>query len=167
MKKSKKYHPRALFQAANRRLHPNKILLPQCKNQDQVQWESKFISFHRYLRFSMLDAKQFVLRQAVEQPTKPTEITSSDLLPSKAARSGVWQWFRLAKHIEYSWRKISHAEFQRSILCRLYYLKILNMVFIRNNTDFNFWSIPVSSSFPWYNCSSSTISLLNVNDLLS
>ena len=28
-------------------------------------------------------------------------------------RSGVWQWFRLAKPIEYSKRKISHAEFQR------------------------------------------------------
>jgi hypothetical protein len=50
----------------------------------------------------MLDAKPFVLLQAVEQPTKPTEITLSDLLPSKAARSGVWQWFRVAKHIEYS-----------------------------------------------------------------
>ena len=61
----------------------------------------------------VLGAIQLVLRQAVEQPTKPTEITSSDLLPSKAVRSGVWQWFRLAKHIEYSKRKISHAEFQR------------------------------------------------------
>ena len=62
----------------------------------------------------MLGAKQLVLRQAVEQPTKPTEITASDLLPFKAARSGVWQWFRLAKHVEYSKKKTSHAEFQRA-----------------------------------------------------
>ena len=62
----------------------------------------------------MLGAKQLVLRQAVEQPTKPTEITASDLLPFKAARSGVWQWFRLAKHVEYSKKKTSNAEFQRA-----------------------------------------------------
>jgi hypothetical protein len=34
----------------------------------------------------MLGAKQLVLRQAVEQPTKPTEITSSDLFPFKRQR---------------------------------------------------------------------------------
>ena len=62
----------------------------------------------------MLGAKQLVLRQAVEQPTKPTEITASDLLPFKATRSGVWQWFRLAKHFKYSIKKISHADFQRA-----------------------------------------------------
>ena len=62
----------------------------------------------------MLGAEQLVLRQAVEQPTKPTEITSSDLVPFTAAQSGAWQWFRLAKHIEYSKWKISHAEFQRA-----------------------------------------------------
>ena len=62
----------------------------------------------------MLGAIQLVLRQAVEQPTKPTEITASDLLPFKATRSGVWQWFRLAKHFKYSIKKISHADFQRA-----------------------------------------------------
>jgi hypothetical protein len=71
------------------RLHPNKILIPQRQNQDQLQIKCEIISFHSYLRFSMIVAKQLFLRQAVEQPTKPTEITASDLLPFKAARSGV------------------------------------------------------------------------------
>ena len=62
----------------------------------------------------MSGAKELVLRQAAEQPTKPNDITASDLLPFKAARSGVWQWFRLAKHVEYSKKRISHSEFQRA-----------------------------------------------------
>jgi hypothetical protein len=74
----------------------------------------EIISFHSFLRFSMLGVKQIVLRQAVEQPTKPTEITASDLLPLKAARSGVWQCCRIAKHVEYSKKKTRHAEFQRA-----------------------------------------------------
>jgi hypothetical protein len=68
----------------------------------------------------MLDAKPFVLRQAVEQPTKPTEITSSDLLPSKAVRSGVWQWFRLAKHIDVPKGKSAMPNFSEHIVIRVW-----------------------------------------------
>jgi hypothetical protein len=35
----------------------------------------------------MLGAKQIILRQAVEQPTKRSDVTASDLLPLKAAQS--------------------------------------------------------------------------------
>ena len=41
-------------------------------------------------------------------------IKESDLLTFKNSASNVWKWFRLAKNVEYSKQKTSHAEYQRA-----------------------------------------------------
>ena len=53
-------------------------------------------------------------QQVPKQPTKPSEIKESDLLPFKSSASNVWKWFRLANNLEYSKQKTSHAEYQRA-----------------------------------------------------
>ena len=54
------------------------------------------------------------LQQVPKQPTKPSVIKESDLLTFKNSASNVWKWFRLAKNVEYSKQKTSHAEYQRA-----------------------------------------------------
>jgi hypothetical protein len=59
----------------------------------------------------------FDLQQVPKQPTKLSEIKESDLMPVKSSTSIVWKWFRLAKNVEYSKKKTSHAEYQRAYCC--------------------------------------------------
>ena len=66
----------------------------------------------------MILGAQLDLQQVPKQPTKPSVIKESDLMPFKSSTSIVWKWFRLAENVEYSKKKKSHAEYQRAYCCK-------------------------------------------------
>ena len=75
------------------------------------------------------------LQQVQKHPTKPTDIKETDLMPFKSSTSNVWKWFRLAKYVEYSKQKTSHADYQRAYCCKCLSYAVTASVVYRDSTQ--------------------------------
>ena len=72
------------------------------------------------------------LQQFPKQPTMPSKIKENDLMPFKSWTSIVCIWLQLAKCVECSKTKTSHAEYQSVYCCRCLYQIVRSNRFSRN-----------------------------------